>query len=227
MPLLECAAGSTGGSFVELGANDGETNTNTAALESCLGWQGVLIEGNPQNFAKLEASQRNATKVHSAVCLERGSVNFSSNGGEFAADLERINVFNRVHFHRYVNLSSAASVVVPCDSLASILDSRHVPLVITFLSLDVEGAEVTVLESVDPSRFLVVLVETIIPGADKDPRDRAHNKRVAALLTDAGLKRVQELEARNHVNHVYVNGGMLSRCAPRIGLRRRRRRRKP
>ena len=40
--------------FVELGALDGKTLSNTYMLERCFGWHGLLIEGSPQNFEKLK-----------------------------------------------------------------------------------------------------------------------------------------------------------------------------
>ena len=44
-------------------------------LERCFGWRGVLVEANPVNFARLNASVRAAVKVHAAVCdAETGGV---------------------------------------------------------------------------------------------------------------------------------------------------------
>lgn len=45
------------GSFVELGALDGVTGSNTIIFERCLGWRGLLIEANPSNFNKLAVSK--------------------------------------------------------------------------------------------------------------------------------------------------------------------------
>ena len=85
-PLLLAAQASSslGGRFVELGALDGDTHSNTYALEKCLNWTGLLIEANPESYAKLQASGRSATKVHSAVCRRPGRVNVTAHGGGFA-----------------------------------------------------------------------------------------------------------------------------------------------
>ena len=44
------------GSFVEIGANDGLSGSQTLVLERCLGWDGLLIEANPTTFATLLSS---------------------------------------------------------------------------------------------------------------------------------------------------------------------------
>ena len=44
--------------FVELGANDGVTFSNSYLLERCHGWRGVCIEPTPSAFAKLLQSGR-------------------------------------------------------------------------------------------------------------------------------------------------------------------------
>ena len=70
--LLQAARGGgdgpRAGTFVELGALDGTTWSNTLVLERCFGWRGLLIEANPMNFYKLNQSTRTSHKVHSAVC---------------------------------------------------------------------------------------------------------------------------------------------------------------
>merc|ERR1712232_1327869 len=48
-----------GGFFVESGAADGETNSNTLFYEK-KGWQGLLVEPNPSTFTALLAKNRKA-----------------------------------------------------------------------------------------------------------------------------------------------------------------------
>ncbi|KAK1133372.1 hypothetical protein K0M31_011187 [Melipona bicolor] len=47
------------GFFVECGAYDGETRSNTLALERYLGWDGLLMEADPLNFSNMDKN-RNA-----------------------------------------------------------------------------------------------------------------------------------------------------------------------
>jgi hypothetical protein len=82
-----------------------------------------------------------------------------------------------------------------------------------FLSLDVEGAEVKVLRTVDPAQFKTVLVETSIGYAAENV---AKNAAVDALLTRGGLVRVPRLG--NRVNHAYVRRDVLVRCSHAVNL---------
>jgi hypothetical protein len=47
-----------GGFFVECGALDGETRSNTLYLERALDWEGLLIEADPDNFREIKGKGR-------------------------------------------------------------------------------------------------------------------------------------------------------------------------
>lgn len=68
------------GTFLELGANDGH-NSNTRNLEHCLGWRGILIEGQPVNFARLQRNRPGALSVAFAICETHGTVQFTRRAG--------------------------------------------------------------------------------------------------------------------------------------------------
>jgi len=76
--------------FVELGALDGKTFSNTYMLERCFGWHGLLIEGSPQNFEKLKHNRPSPKNVlkNLAICPPGGAgyVNFSSTGSAVSGD---------------------------------------------------------------------------------------------------------------------------------------------
>ena len=49
LPFLLRAANSSRGHFVEIGALDGVSLSNTLMLERCFGWGGLLVEASPKN----------------------------------------------------------------------------------------------------------------------------------------------------------------------------------
>lgn len=78
--------------YVEIGALDGILYSNTLHLHTCLGWRGVLVEGNRANYERLVINvqeTRPEAEVHwGAVCAKaQGFVNFTESGGAVAGDL--------------------------------------------------------------------------------------------------------------------------------------------
>ena len=122
-PLLSADA-----TFVEIGANDGMLESTTLFFERCLGWSGALIEPHPRTYARLLDAPRRATKIHAAVCAERGNVTMSFHDGTAAE----------------VVAKGVRGLAAPCAPLGELL--AEVPSIrragrVDFLSLDVQGAE--------------------------------------------------------------------------------------
>jgi len=175
LPSLVLMAGGLGarGVFVELGAYDGITYSNTLALERCFNWTGLLIEANPRNFEKLSRANRRVAKVNSAVCIRTGSVGFRRGGGVGSSEADFISA---------ANTSRISTVDVPCRPLTAIMrDAGHEYA--DFLSLDVQGAEYKVLQAAQPSAFGYIMTEVYGQGAAV-AMARRH---VHELLSKAGM----------------------------------------
>ena len=67
-PIVHHVTRGKPGSFVELGALDGTTFSNTLLLERCYNWTGLLIEANAENYEQLQRAKRKAVSQHYAVC---------------------------------------------------------------------------------------------------------------------------------------------------------------
>ena len=180
LPLLLHAANRMPGTFVELGALDGTTFSNTLLLERCYNWTGLLIEANAENYEQLQRAKRKAVSQHYAVCEAKhnnATVRFSKHGGAVSALLGTAGT----------GTSKSAkflheTVQVPCKPLRHLMASAGLRSA-HFLSLDVEGAEEIVLSTVNPAVFSVVLVEVSGHAPAKDSR-------VLARLAAAGLFRL-------------------------------------
>lgn len=148
-----------GGFFVELGANDGYTQSNTFYLEYCRNWRGVLIEGIPELYQRCAFTRMNSCVVHGA-CVDKdfdaSHVNMRYANlmsivegamGDSAKDDEHVRIGVA-----HQELAGSYCVNVPARTLTSILEEQGVTH-IDFLSLDVEGCEASVLRGLDFSRF--------------------------------------------------------------------------
>ena len=141
--VMELLGHMRNGTFVEIGGNDGLSTTNTYHLERCLGWQGLLIEGHPVNFHKMARARPGALNLGIAVCREHGLANFSERAGVASGINSEMDSFHRKHFH-------IGSLVrrVPCGPLGDWFTALRLRT-IDFFSLDVEGAELVVLQTLN------------------------------------------------------------------------------
>lgn len=158
--LLEVAKHSSHGTFVELGALDGEFLSNTFALESCFKWRGLLIEADEANFNKLKKSVRRVPRAHAAVCdATTGTIPILSQIGKMWGSGVTQSM-TQEHLERFrLNEGAATINLVPCKPLDVLMRAASLPRS-DFLSLDVEGEELSVLQNANLSTLNVILVET-------------------------------------------------------------------
>jgi FkbM family methyltransferase len=126
------------GFFLEIGANDGFTLSNTVYLEEEFGWKGVLVEANPRYVASLSA-RTGSVIVNKAVAARKGEAAFIDAGlyGGLKSSLDGS--------HAEIT-EGAASITVECIGLQELLDAAAAPPRIDFVSVDVEGGELPVVE---------------------------------------------------------------------------------
>ena len=196
LPTLLAARRGAPGHFVELGALDGQSYSNTLALERCFNWTGLLIEANPTNFAILQRSGRRATMVHAAVCKDIPSITMTLQGGPAAGDVRKL---SRRQLRRF---NASQTVEVPCRTLTEIMATAGLASA-DFLSLDVEGSEDKVLETVDPAVFGTVLVE--VEGKSPEVNDRVHTQLVRAALKPAASIGVQNSRVYMAAQHTHLS----------------------
>ena len=141
------------GYFVEIGANDGFTLSNTVYLEETFGWRGILVEANPKYMSSLE-KRSNSVVVNKAVCKKRGKSKFID-AGLYGGLVESIDSSHGVQ------TAGKPIFEVEGDTLHNILKEACAPDSIQFISIDVEGAEVEIVRQMVslPYRFKCGAVE--------------------------------------------------------------------
>ena len=156
------------GTYIELGANDGLSQSNTWWLERDHGWSGLLIEPTLNRYLELVRNRGSKNFFACAACvpmdypdsavrLTYGDLmTTTSSGLLIAVDEEAHARAARNHVDHQVTTFAQAR------TLSSLIDEAGIGPTIDFLSLDVEGAELMVLEGVDFSRHSIrwILVET-------------------------------------------------------------------
>lgn len=139
-----------GGYFVEFGAYDGTSHSNTKLLEARFGWAGLLAEPNPD---MANALTRSRTSVVDSRCV------WDVSGDEVALLLTGDPELSTVADHAVSDLHTSSrhatavrEVSVPTVSLRDLLDEHAVPEVVDFMSIDTEGTELRILQAYDFSR---------------------------------------------------------------------------
>ncbi len=146
-----------GGYFVEAGANDGYTQSNTYYLERFHGWRGLLVEPAPQLHREAVAERPAADVVRAALVPPESAGSeitlrfaglmslVAGARGSDAADSEWVaSAFTRGE-------RDVRSFTAPGRTLTELLDSVGAPEV-DLLSLDLEGYEPQALQGLDLER---------------------------------------------------------------------------
>lgn len=159
------------GYFVELGANDGFSQSNTYFFELKKGWRGVLIEPSPHLFMSCLRLRGKNNKVHCNACvgfdydqkyvdieyanLMSVSANLDLTLGDQSRHLKTAKQF-------LAREGESISFGAIAKTLNTILHDSDAPKDIDLLSLDVEGAEIEVLKGVnfEEFRFKFMLIES-------------------------------------------------------------------
>ncbi len=178
------------GFFVEIGANDGYTLSNTVYLEEHFSWNGLLVEANPQYWDSLKG--RKAKSVIAAVVEREGYVEFVS-AGLYGGVADRL---DPTHENR---TREGRSIAVLGTTLGRILDENDAPPVINFISVDVEGGEVPIVEQMCGLRDYRFLSGCIEHNGRQEDYDR-----ITRLLRESGYRVVWEGQTQHDLFFVWA-----------------------
>ncbi len=202
--LWQVFQGRTTGFFIEVGAFDGQSLSNTYFLEQ-LGWHGILVEPIPELCAKAEAVRSRSHIINAAVSKRgsSGTANFT-----VAQNIPVLSFLkaNESHVQRCIDEGATlAQIEVPVTTLDDvILHTRDgdsaipSPWIanqgwqIDLISIDVEGGELDVLDGLSLDRFkpLVLVLEN----------DRPSGHELEEYLNERGYRKFH----RQKINDFYV-----------------------
>jgi len=152
--------GKTDGFYLELGMGPPIHESATYNLE-LLGWTGVSYEPNPKLFA--HADQRRNPVLQLAVWSHTGDVEFTTPLTEaYRGGVTKARTTHQLSFDAAKGTESSR---VQCISFRDVLANtgrNHIDAI----TIDIEGAELEVLNGFDPSKYTVGawIIESAYPG---------------------------------------------------------------
>jgi FkbM family methyltransferase len=158
LPFLECE---TTGYFVEVGALDGIRFSNTYSFEE-QGWTGICVEAHPDYVEILKENRPHSKVVFAAAGDANGTATFYTNRRGSLSTLDKSQEEKFKTYGAY--FTGFEPREVPMLTLAQILAEANAPQIIDILSIDVEGAEMSVLVGMDWASYSVqVIIVEVAP----------------------------------------------------------------
>lgn len=150
------------GVFIDIGAHDGISLSNTYFFEKYLGWTGICIEPMPHIFQRLEQN-RSCSCIQGCIAPTEGVAPFwvvasDSRNTEMLSGL--VHAYDPRHIQRIIGESGGAgeTIFVQCYTLNSILAQQGISH-IDYLSIDTEGGELAILQSIDFDRYTIDVID--------------------------------------------------------------------
>lgn len=188
--VLEILDGMREGFFLDSGASDGITSSNTKLLEDVYGWNGICIEPNVDFFRALVRNRR-CYCLNCCLYDREGKIEFLENAYTLGGILDEYHPDHLQYAKRSFQLMAdgdgkLATVSKSARTIRSVLRECDAPSVIDYWSLDTEGSELTILKSFpfDQYSFRLLTVEHNWLPVRHD---------IEAFLVGQGYRRVAEL----------------------------------
>lgn len=166
------------GTFLEFGAGDGVTLSNTKLLADA-GWQGVCIEADEDKYKKLEDLHKNNPAIHTMNCAVRIR-------GE--------------------------------NSIDNLLRKTNAPVDLDFASIDIDGNDYQIWESMLDYRPKIILTETNFTfpfNLEFVQKEDKHIGTSAVAMYYLGLKKGYRFVCYNFINCFFVRNDL----APMLRLK--------
>jgi len=173
-----------GGYFVEAGAVDGVSLSNTLLLEREFDWNGICCEPNPEYFQQLTLNRR--CKLDNRLLYDADGESHILFAAEHAGGTEQDFQQESTRLKRRL---SAPRVPVISVTLNSLLTDHDAPTDIDYISLDTEGSEFRILKGFDFKKWNVSLF-SIEHNTQHRNDSSDYIDSISGLLTPHGYKQM-------------------------------------
>ena len=180
--------------YLEIGGNHPIATSSTLLLQKSFGMRGVIVEANPALIADLRNVRRHDVIVHAAITNQTtDSVKLSvSNASEISS-------LDRCFVEKWQNgeVGERAYIDVPALRINDLIQREFDDVSPIYLSVDVEGLDIDILEDLDLSRYRPAIIQA-------EPSDYylpGNSARMIEYLSAAGY----ELAGQTRVNLIFAD----------------------
>jgi FkbM family methyltransferase len=176
------------GFFVDIGAHDGITLSNTYFFEKKLSWNGICIEPIPNVFSQLR-NNRGCICIQGAISTTNQPAEFLKISGYSEMLSGLIDKYDPRHINRIDKELNAyggnsETIQVQCYKLNDLLDINNIQY-IDYLSIDTEGGEFDILQTIDFDRFNISVI---------DVENNYNDDRIRVFLEGKGYKFITRIK---------------------------------
>ena len=143
------------GYFVDVGAHNGITGNNTYLLEKEYDWKGICVEPLPEEFMKCKDCRNCLCYKYAVYSKSNLKLNFCVS--DLLSGIEDTHLIKNKNQNfidpKFFHNNYKGDIVVETKTLTDILDESNAPNYIDYLSIDVEGAEIHVLNGIDFNKY--------------------------------------------------------------------------
>jgi FkbM family methyltransferase len=146
------------GFYLDIGSNEPINYSNTFKMYT-LGWTGILVDGNPQLIEKAKKIRKKDICINALVSNEVREMDFYLSGSNLISSV------NPVHAASYTHQGGKTEKVRMSSVTIDQIITQHLPegRTIDLLSIDVEGHDFAVLQSITLSKYRprLILIEDL------------------------------------------------------------------
>ncbi|MAG28202.1 methyltransferase [Candidatus Pacearchaeota archaeon] len=173
------------GFFVEVGSTDGTNLSNTYLLEKGLGWKGICIDADPNQWESLQKERD---------CIVSNDCVWSKSGEEVPYLVQ--SCYSGIESHtekkNYPNedgvVDYTETIKLKTKTLNDILKENNAPEFIEYISIDTEGSELEVLKGINFEGKYTIGAFTIEHNHDENRKEE-----IKKYLEDNGYERFAEV----------------------------------
>lgn len=194
--------GNKKGFFIEIGAFDGESFSNTSCLAD-FGWKGIYIEPVEKFYKKCaERHKNNDVKViNAAIGSETKVVDIYVGEALSSLDKKLVDAYNQISWSKGISFSLQKCQQITLESVLTEFSLNDIDLLV----VDVEGKELEVFKSFDLDKYrpkmIICEIEDEHDSFRSFPEITSRNKEVRDLIKKNCYNEIY----KDHINTIFCD----------------------